>query len=329
MPTSSTLAKMRPPVQSAFRDTRKRVMEMPRRTRQYGDGTELEGIEDLHVAPSPGRSPNNTVKGRKCEFCYVIQLTTANEHVTRALREGADKPREDEKKKLKRRPPRKQAMLIKNLGAVDKKKVVGEMTWNPKTLRWEGNEGVLRDFDVAASSARPALITHFTGSSIAPSPVAQAPAVRIVGDMKFDPEKMCWVSLLPPEEEEPDPFEGMADDEDSLTDIPGTITRKAGRKFVSIGQYGIPSTVASSAMSNRFVSESTSIAQSTASWEERARPLPIPDALFTECKDAEDRHRREMRGWIMRPIASQSDVRDRERREEKRLWEVRNLALRS
>lgn len=323
MPTSSSMAKQRPPVQSVFRDTRKRVMEMPRRTRQWGDGTELEGIEDLRVDESPG----NTLRGRKCEWT-MRPLTPAIERISKALRDG-DRPRDSTEEKRRKRRPRKQAMLIKNLGAVDKRKVVGEMTWNPKTLRWEGNEGVLRDFDVVASSTRPALITHFAGSSIAASPITQAPAVRIVGDMKFDPEKMCWVSLLPPEEDEPDPFEDMADDEDSLVDIQGTITRTAARKLVSIGFPGAPSSAPSSAISNRFVSESTSIAQSTASWEERARPLPVPESLIAECKEAEERHRREMRGWIMRPVASASDARDRERREEKRLWEVRNLALRS
>jgi hypothetical protein len=36
--------------------------------------------------------------------------------------------------------------------------------------------------------------------------------------MLFDPVKMCWVSQLPPEEEEPDVFAEMADDEDDYGD---------------------------------------------------------------------------------------------------------------
>jgi len=204
------------------------------------------------------------------------------------------------------------------------------MTWNPQTLRWEGNEAILRDFDTVASSARPALITHYTGSAPhSPLTGGTAPAVRIVGDMKFDPEKMCWVSLLPPEEDEPDPFEGMADDEDE-TGLRGTITRVSGRKLVSIGMSG---SSAPSAPSTRFVSESThSIATTSASWEDRTLPqvgTEISPELWAECRDAEERHRREMRGWTLRPAQGTSDHRDRERREEKRLWEVRNLALRS
>lgn len=202
------------------------------------------------------------------------------------------------------------------------------MTWNPQTLRWEGNEAILRDFDHVASSTRPALITHFTGSSVGNSPLAGAPAARIVGDMKFDPEKMCWVSLLPPGEDEPDPFEGMADDEDD-EGLRGTIRGASGRKLVSIGMSG----AASTAPSSRFVSESThSVATTTASWEDRTLPqvgVEIPPELWIECRDAEERHKREMRGWTLRPAQSSSDLRDREHKEEKRLWEVRKLAQRS
>jgi hypothetical protein len=91
------------------------------------------------------------------------------------------------------------------------------MRWNPQKLRWEGNDHVLRDFDNAmGSSTRPALITQLTGAALG-SPVNSAsgmPGARVVGNMLFDPIKMCWVSQLPPEEEEPDVFAEMADDED-------------------------------------------------------------------------------------------------------------------
>ena len=93
-------------------------------------------------------------------------------------------------------------------------KVVGEMKWNPQTLRWEGNDQVLRDFDVAVgTSVRPALITHLTGSSAGSPMSSLASGPRIVGNMIFDPVKMCWISTLPPEEDEPDVFANLADDE--------------------------------------------------------------------------------------------------------------------
>lgn len=66
------------------------------------------------------------------------------------------------------------------------------------------------------SSTRPALITKLTGAALG-SPITSStgvPGARVVGNMLFDPIKMCWVSQLPPEEEEPDVFAEMADDED-------------------------------------------------------------------------------------------------------------------
>lgn len=129
-------------------------------------------------------------------------------------------------------------------------RTVGEMTWNPQTLRWEGNYGVLREFDNhLASSVRPALIAYRapnasnksgsadkdhqrdsgrdknsdkgdrsisnSTSNFSANPMSSA--VRVVGNMMFDPERMCWTSTLPDEEEEADPFEGLADDEDDDT----------------------------------------------------------------------------------------------------------------
>lgn len=284
-PTSSSLAKQRLP--------HKRKMEMPRR-RQWGDGSELDSIEDLvdtsgPPPPTPA-APSYGRLGRRSQ-----------EKLPKGV-EGS------ERKKSGKRRARKPAMLIKNLGSVNERKVVGDMVWNPATLRWEGNEAILRDFDVVASS-RPALISHI--------PTHNSP-MKIVGDMKFDPVRMCWISLT----EEEDPFASMADDEDE----PSTL-RISGKKLVSIGLSSIPSATTAQTPQSRFVSESTTI--STHSWEDRTRPGPqnvaVSTELWNECRAAEERHRREMRGWVTR----QGDQRDRDRREEKRLWEVRNLAMRS
>lgn len=111
------------------------------------------------------------------------------------------------------------------------------MTWNPETLRWEGNYQVLRDFDAQVmSSARPALITHYAafasmkatssrstvasghgevkGTAVEQAAPPPLNAARVVGNMMFDPNKMCWVSTLSAEEDEPDPFAGIDDDDD-------------------------------------------------------------------------------------------------------------------
>lgn len=161
--------------------------------------------------------------------------------------------------------------------------------------------------------------------------------------MQFDPEKMCWVSLG---DEEPDPFADMADDEDD--EGGNTITRATARKFVSVGQ-GLGAS-AGSGWSSRLASES-SAGGSVISWEERVKVREadrrtgagfvsggdgegdVTEALWRECKDAEERHRKEMKGWggglSVNARMSSEEKRDRERREEKRLWEIRYLAMRS
>lgn len=309
---------------------------------------------------------------------------------------------------ISKRKTKKAAGLIKHLGTVDKRKgeasrtcrdtyyltdhaVVGDMTWNPATLRWEGNESILRDFDSIPSpssgsapvsgpggngvgTVRPALITHYTGglqtsssrsstSAHGPGNAHVASTIRIVGDMKFDPERMCWVSLG---EEDPDPFADMADDEDDEGGFgSNTLTRANAKKLVSIGGGAGAVALGESAgsdWSSRLASES-SAGGSVMSWEERTRirlidqthALPLagvsrradegaglePESqsqslisaeLWRECREAEERHKKEMKGWSglgVRPGMSRDEIRDRERREEKRLWEIRYLAMRS
>jgi hypothetical protein len=122
--------------------------------------------------------------------------------------------------------------------------------------------------------------------------------------MQFDPKEMRWISLDP--EDEVDPFEDMADDED---EDQGTI-RVNGKIFRQ--QLELESQSGSSV---RHVSGVSSIAPGVA----------VSEELRHECKAAEERHRREMRGWVGGTGGSWS--RAEERREEKRLWEIRHLAL--
>ena len=169
------------------------------------------------------------------------------------------------------------------------------MVLNPDTLRWEGNDDELRAFDSIPTSftARPALI-----------PARGEDSIKIVGDMKFDPAKMCWVSTL--DEEEVDPFEGMADDED---DDPGaTITRASGRNLVTVG-VGL----------GRLASES-----SASVWSMDGCDL----ALLRECNEAKTRHKVEMRGWMVKPGNEESSE-EKERRGRKRLWEIWNQVMKA
>lgn len=179
--------------------------------------------------------------------------------------------------------------------------VVGEMKWNPSSLRWEGNDQALRDFDIAiGTSTRPALITHLTGSSIG-SPVGSfASGARKVGNMMFDPSRMCWISTLAPEDEEPDVFADLADDEE---DGDGWET-KGGTIRASLQQNGASSDTSASSSTNAIEapsparSHSRTISESGSDRGSRASMVYDVDDSFSEtCRAAEERHCLEMKGW--------------------------------
>jgi hypothetical protein len=205
------------------------------------------------------------------------------------------------------------------------------MKWNPKTLRWEGNDHVLRDFDaVVGTSTRPALITHLTGSSIG-SPVSSfAAGARKVGNMMFDPARMCWVSTLPPEEDEPDVFANLADDEedgDSWERKGGTIRLNHAQAQAAT----MPDTNLSTGSTSSIRWEAPSPARShtrtlSESGSERgSRPsivCDVDDAFKRSSRLAEDRHRREMKGWQLRRPSVLAEL------DRSHLYEIRALATR-
>lgn len=234
------------------------------------------------------------------------------------------------------------------------------MTWNPSKLRWEGNETALREFDniPISTSARPALITHIS-NPVSPTSSTSFPGnsgsgggnnggSRIVGDMRFDPKEMRWISLSP--DEEPDPFADMADDEDDFAGGAGgggggtirahNIAMLGGRKLVAVGLSEASESIFSSstgtgtnAGTGRQVSTVLDFDHDHHEDNNNARLPAVPggpglvsDALRAECLAAEERHRKDMRGWIS---GSSSWSRTEARREEKRLWDIRYLALKS
>lgn len=201
------------------------------------------------------------------------------------------------------------------------------MKWNPQTLRWEGNDQALREFDAAMAPNRPALITQLTGSSVG-SPVGPfASGARRVGNMIFDPGRMCWISTLSPEDEEPDVFAHLADDEED-TNVweaqGGTI-----RAVPSRNSSSLVSETSSSAASSRIESpvSTRSRAQSPSdSGSERgsraSMVYDVDDTFLDTCRLAEERHRQEMRGWkgkYVNPLTSKS---------RSYLYDIRALATR-
>ena len=144
------------------------------------------------------------------------------------------------------------------------------MRWNAQALRWEGNEGVLRDFDqVIQSSTRPALISQLTGSSTSSalthaagysSPLSPesstllskiASGARVVGDMLFDPVQMRWVHKSGDEEEDvfagfDEPFEDGDDSHDaswamrSAVDGDNTVRARRTKSTEAFGRSSNP-----------------------------------------------------------------------------------------
>ncbi|KAJ7706308.1 hypothetical protein B0H17DRAFT_1036660 [Mycena rosella] len=301
-----------------------RVLRRPKRQRTFGDGTELDGFDDLPTDRDKESQYRVQPKG------YGNRVPGGSTHAHSPLELSpkfhADPPR---KKKLNSSPTapygKKKPTLIRNLGGSGAPRVVGDMRWNPQTLRWEGNEHVLREFDAAVgTSTRPALITHLTGSSIG-SPVGSfANGARIVGNMIFDPARMCWISTLPPDEDEPDVFANLADDEedDEWESKGGTI--RASLQLTASNSSATtttPSATASPARSESYVratSESGSERGSRASMV-----YDVDEAFLESCRAAEERHRVEMKGWNLAPRQDPFVEPDHSH-----LYEIRELATR-
>ncbi|KAI0080270.1 hypothetical protein K474DRAFT_298187 [Panus rudis PR-1116 ss-1] len=340
-----------------------KVLKRPKRTRTYGDGTELDGFEDLpldrekegryRVQPKgygnrvPGASYSSkvaetipagkgtlrrTAKKRdlssgSAELASIAPPTKTLRRTSRRDSQSSLKPSEAEINVKKKKSPsspsqtRRKPTLIRNLGGSNAPKVVGEMKWNPQTLRWEGNDHVLRDFDAAVgTSTRPALITHLTGSSIGSPGGSFASGARVVGNMIFDPSRMCWISTLPPEEDEPDVFAELADDEDEDDWEAKGGTIRANQQG-GAAQTGNPSRTEppSPARSHtRSISESESDRGSRASMV-----CNVDDDFLEKCRAAEERHRSEMRGWIPTVRSDPFAPADRTY-----LYEIRALATR-
>ncbi|THH33545.1 hypothetical protein EUX98_g634 [Antrodiella citrinella] len=355
-PSSSASVKLRhTPSQSLPHPPAVKVLKRPKRPKTYGDGTELDAIDDLPLdrekegryrvqakqripgatysskTPEPMLVDTGVLRGtlrrtKKRDFSggssELTQMAPPTKSLKRTELAQSMSPEPIKKKNLASpsRHTRRKPTLIRNLGGANDPKVIGEMKWNPLTLRWEGNDQALRDFDVAVgSSTRPALITHLTGSSMG-SPVGSfASGARIVGNMIFDPSRMCWISTLPPEEEEPDVFADLADDEDE-----DAWEAKGGT--IKANLQGLPSAVPSSAVEppSPARSHTRSMSESESDRGSRASMVcNVDDAFLESCRVAEERHRSEMRGWI--PTRGEPFT---EQQERSYLFEIRALATR-
>ncbi|CCF58093.1 hypothetical protein KAFR_0D04450 [Kazachstania africana CBS 2517] len=130
----------------------------------------------------------------------------------------------------------------------------GNMQYNPRTMKWEGNEKVLSTFDVMED--KPLLIRNKKSDSNELENVkirSNSNNPRVVGNMVFDEKNLRWVSI---HEEQADPFAGV----DKILNLPkrkksspflrsqshSTTNRRtassslASRKYNTIGGRGSP-----------------------------------------------------------------------------------------
>lgn len=205
------------------------------------------------------------------------------------------------------------------------------MKWNPQTLRWEGNDQVLREFDMAVgTSTRPALITHLSGSAVGSPMGSFVAGSRIVGNMIFDPTRMCWISTLPPDEDEPDVFANLADDEedsDSWESKGGTIRANVPR--TSNGSTAAGGSDSRAEAPSPAHSHSRTISESGSDRGSRASMVvcEVDDAFIEICRKAEERHRIEMKGW--KTTLTKTTRRDTSLALDRtHLFEIRELATR-
>ena len=210
------------------------------------------------------------------------------------------------------------------------------MRWNPLSLRWEGNDQILRDFDAAVgTSTRPALITHLTGSSIGTPVGSFVSGARMVGNMIFDPGRMCWISTLPPGEDEPDVFANLADDEEdgegwetkggtirassqhpeasSINTTPSTSSANSSASSIQAGAFSPPHN------HTRTTSESGSDDRGSRA----SMVFDVEEGFVESCRLAEERHCVEMKVW--KSLLNRQDITTPDRSS---LYEIRALATR-
>ncbi|KAF7593148.1 hypothetical protein BBP40_011861 [Aspergillus hancockii] len=107
---------------------------------------------------------------------------------------------------------------LKRIGVQEPKSVNG-MQYNPTSFRWEGNEGLIQEFEQSPPKSpkpAPALITN----------VGTMQNVQVVGGMVFDPQRMCWLKLAPLQPETKG-LVAVEDDDDVFAGL-GELMEKAG-----------------------------------------------------------------------------------------------------
>lgn len=130
--------------------------------------------------------------------------------------------------------------------------------------------------------------------------------------MRFDPENMRWVSTLPVEEQEADPFDNlMADDEDEQKG--STIRGPASliNRYVIKNQRFDPNSASESSWGSRLASESafgSSSRNTSSAYEDPEARGYYSAALQDECRAARKAHDVDIKGWVIAPNSPEASL---------------------
>lgn len=189
------------------------------RTRGVADGSELDLLDELPTDADQEKSFTVTPRGkgtvqRRPLDTYRERPSARPNTVTAHTKSSVLKDKSAQVRRQRdeqRRPktPKKSAQkgpgLIQQLGPPVASIVArghnGDMHFNPKKLIWEGNDVELKKFD-SVNPKGPGLIAFISNKG-----------VQVVGDMVFDPQKMCWINVKEEQEGSPeeDPFKDVED----------------------------------------------------------------------------------------------------------------------
>lgn len=188
------------------------------RNRGFADGSELDLLDELPTNVDQEKSFTVTPRGKGT--VHRRPLDTYREKSTRpntvtahtkssVLKDKSAQVRRQRDEQRRPKPPRKNAQkgpgLIQQLGPPVASIVArghnGDMHFNPRKLIWEGNDVELKKFD-SVNPKGPGLIAFISNKG-----------VQVVGDMVFDPQKMCWINVKEEQEGSPeeDPFKDVED----------------------------------------------------------------------------------------------------------------------
>ncbi|KAG5361689.1 Protein byr4 [Yarrowia sp. C11] len=194
-----------------------KTLSRPKSRIQF-DGFELDEMEDLDVARDAPRDFGTVTRDSVKPLEAYRESTVRNPTYASMLkakgpasregggsRDGTIKARDWQregggKAKVRESRFRSKLGLIKPLGNTYTPPPNSNMSFNPTTMMWEGNDVDLKRFE----SAKPALLAF-----------KSTKGAQVVGNMYFDPVKLCWKSM----EVDIDELEGLDDLEEEPTSI--------------------------------------------------------------------------------------------------------------